>query len=226
MITKSSLHHYIIEYFIEHGYAPGIDLISQELETSLDEVAQCLKDLEEDHGIVLHPRSSKIWVMHPFSTAPTLFSVESGKRRWWGNCAWCSLGIAALVDHPVTIHTTSGGEGNPVKLTIKGNQVDHQDYVVHFPIPMQKAWDNVIYTCSTMLLFQRVEEVDIWCKRYFIPKGDVQPVHKIWPFARDWYGKHRSADWRKWTTEEASKIFRRHGLDHPIWNLPDSPNRF
>lgn len=226
MITKSSLHHYIIEYIIEHSHAPNIGCISQELGGSAAEVAQGLKDLEQDHGIVLHPDSDKVWIVHPFSTAPTLFSVESGNRRWWGNCAWCSLGIAALVDQPVVIRTTIGGEGDPVSLTIENDQVDQQNHVIHFPISMQKAWDNVIFTCSTMLLFTNKDEVDLWCKRYNMPKGDVQPVSKVWPFARDWYGKHRAPDWRKWTVEEASNIFRRHGLSHPIWDLAASSGRF
>ena len=36
------------------------------------------------------------------------------------------------------------------------------DFLVHFPVPMTRAWDNVIYTCSVMLLFRTEEEVNDW----------------------------------------------------------------
>ena len=45
---------------------------------------------QEYHGVVLHSNEPKIWVLHPFSLAPTNFYVKSEKGEWWGNCAWCS----------------------------------------------------------------------------------------------------------------------------------------
>ena len=55
------------------------------------------------------------------------------------------------------------------------------DYVIHFPVPMTKVWDNVIYTCSVQLLFRNEKEVDEWCKVRGVPRGDVRPVQQIWP---------------------------------------------
>jgi hypothetical protein len=54
--------------------------------------------------------------------------------------------------------------------------------------------------------------------------GDVRPIAQVWDLARDWYGRHLDASWKKWSAEEA--IFRRHALDGPIWEMPLSQDRF
>jgi hypothetical protein len=45
-----------------------------------------------------------------------------------------------------------------------------------------------------------------------IPKGDVQPISKIWEFSKEWYGNHLNPNWQKWTSEEAAQIFEKFGL--------------
>ena len=100
------------------------------------------------------------------------------------------------------------------------------DFLVHFPVPMTRAWDNVIYTCSVMLLFRTEEEVNHWCATRGVARGDVQPVARIWAFAKDWYGRHLDPEWRKWTVAEATAMFARHRLDGPVWSLPTSSGRF
>jgi hypothetical protein len=71
-----------------------------------------------------------------------------------------------------------------------------------------------------MLLFENEAEVDRWSAQHRIPKGDVQPIQKIWEFSKVWYGNHLNPDWHKWSTAEAQQIFDRFGLDHTIWKLP------
>ena len=91
---------------------------------------------------------------------------------------------------------------------------------------MVRAWDNVVATCTTMLLFEGDEAVDRWCATYRKARGDVRPLAQVWAFAREWYGRHADPDWRKWSLSEAADIFARHGLDGPIWELPHQGDRF
>ena len=35
-----------------------------------------LYDLQEYHGVVLHPNEPRVWVLHSFSLAPTSFYVR------------------------------------------------------------------------------------------------------------------------------------------------------
>ncbi|WP_281558285.1 alkylmercury lyase family protein [Thalassomonas sp. RHCl1] len=225
-LNNSSLHYYIMKHIVNLGYAPKIHDISQYFDTSKTEVIKALKALQDYHGVVLHPNSSEIWVMHPFSTAPTNFWIESNTGSWWGNCAWCSLGAAALLKQNLTITTTLGGESRQITIEIKDGQIRNKNLFIHFPIPMINAWDNVTFTCSTMLMFETSNDIDDWCKRHAIPKGDIQPIDKIWEFSKVWYGNHLNPNWVKWSVDEAKDIFQRFELSHSIWNMPANAGRF
>src|SRR5688572_23839686 len=144
-LDNSSLHHAIARHFVDRQYAPSIDQLTAQFGQPREAVIAALKALQEYHGVVLHPASSEIWVIHPFSTAPTNFWVQSPKGSWWANCAWCSSGIAALVGGEATITTTLGGEAHRATVHIEEGKLLDDDLLVHFPIPMRRVWDNVIY---------------------------------------------------------------------------------
>jgi len=226
MLNHSILHHTILDHIIKKGYAPAVANLAQLLSETETEVERALYALQDYHGVVLHPHAPKVWVIHPFSLAPTNFLVSSKRGKWWGNCAWCSLGVAALLSEDVSIRTTSGAHGEALDIGIKNGQVEPQDLWVHFPVPMKRAWDNVIYTCSTMLVFRTEIEIDEWCQRHDISKGDVQPLPHVWDFAKKWYGNHLDPSWEKWTLQEAKEIFDEFGLTHSVWQLEISGDRF
>ena len=222
----SALHYAIIKHIVEQGYAPSVADLARLLQLSQEDTVTALHNLQEYHGVVLHPKSHEIWVIHPFSLAPTNFLVRSASGEWWGNCAWCSLGVAALLNEDVTITTTIGANGRQVTISIQDGKIVESDYYIHFPIPMKNAWDNVIYTCSTMLLFENESQINQWCQRHHISKGDVQPLNKIWEFSKVWYGNHLNPDWKKWTAEEAVQIFEKFGLVNETWQISVSATRF
>ncbi len=85
----STLHYTIVRHVVDHGFAPDLSALSGALDCSEDETAAGLDALQAEHGVVLHPHSTRIWVIHPFSLAPTTFWVQAGEKSWWGNCAWC-----------------------------------------------------------------------------------------------------------------------------------------
>ena len=226
MSLNSLLHHHIIDQIIKQGFAPDIPQLAGLCGLPEAEVREGLIALQEYHGVVLHPNQSRIWVAHPFSLAPTNFTVKAGARLWWGNCAWCSLGVAALIGEDCEIDSTLGAHGEKVTLHVRNGEVLEGELLIHFPIPMEKAWDNVIYTCSTMQLFRDEAQVDDWCRRHNIPRGDVQKVGSFWEFTQEWYGKHRDEDWKKWSVSEAVNMFRKFGLEHEVWHLPVGEGRF
>ncbi len=226
MITNANLHYTIIKEIIDKGFAPSVTELSMTFGVTKGEIVDGLKNLQDYHGVVLHPNEIKVWVIHPFSLAPTNFYVQSEKGEWWGNCAWCSLGIAALLNEDVRITTTIGAETKQVAISIIDGEIQEKNYFVHFPIPMKNAWDNVLYTCSNMLVFEYEYEVDHWTKKHNINKGDIQPIDKVWQFSKKWYGNHLNPDWTKWTIEEAKALFAEFDLTDRIWDLEDSNDRF
>ncbi|MEE1543385.1 MAG: alkylmercury lyase family protein [Alphaproteobacteria bacterium] len=220
-LTSAQLHYSIINDVVANGRAPHLSVLASRYQVMPEEMQKGLRQLADDRGVVLHPDNDEIWAIHPFSLAPTNFTVRAGAKVWWGNCAWCSLGIAALIGGEVTISSTLGGEGQPVSVTVRDGTVEDSNLVVHFPIPMQRIWNNVIYSCSTMLFFESETEVRSWCFRHGIVIGDVRSIDTVARFAGDWYERHRDKDWQKWTVAEARELFARHGLSGQIWELPD-----
>ena len=225
-LSHASLHYTILKAIIDKGYAPTVSELSKFFNASEEEIKAALNALQDYHGVVLHPKNSEVWVIHPFSLAPTNFLLIKEDREWWGNCAWCSLGAAALLGGDVLIRTTLGANGQQVTLQVKGGELLDMDYYIHFPVPMENAWDNVIYTCSTMLLFDNETSIDAWSTRHRIPKGDIRPISQIWAFSKAWYGKHLDPGWQKWTAEEAKALFEQYGLNSSIWEIPVSTGRF
>ena len=117
-LTHSKLHHHVMTHFIEKGRAPTVNALVSVFQVEKIEMENALKSLQEYHGVVLHPASCEIWAMHPFSNAPTQFWIESVGQGWWGNCAWCALGAAALLERDVTVTTTLGGEAKQIVIKI------------------------------------------------------------------------------------------------------------
>lgn len=225
-LTHATLHEAIVSTFLQHQRPPTLRELAARFACDVERVRHGLRALEAYHGVVLHPRSDEIWVAHPFSAAPTPFVVKAGAKRWWGNCAWCSLGLAHLAGGSVTIETRLGALDDQVELKIENGKVLDPNYVVHFPVPMRHAWDNVIYTCSVMLLFRDEAQVDQWCATRGITKGDVRPISQVWGFAAEWYAHHADATWAKWSTQQAAELFRRHNLTGPTWALSSEAGRF
>lgn len=225
-MNDSILHKVIISFFLDHQRPPTVHDIASRFHCDEIDARHGLRALADNHGVVLHPNSDDIWVAHPFSAAPTTCVVQSGKCKWWGNCAWCSLGLVHLAGGSATIETRIGALDDHATVRIENGRLLDTDFVVHFPIPMQRAWDNVIYTCSVMLLFRNEAQVDDWCAARGVPKGDVRPIEQVWSFAKEWYGRHADADWTKWSKHEAAEMFSRHGLTGPIWTLSDEAERF
>ncbi|KKE82517.1 hypothetical protein N481_16720 [Pseudoalteromonas luteoviolacea S4047-1] len=150
-----------MKHFIEYAKAPSVSKLSDIFGIQVASVVEALKALQEYHGVVLQPVSHEVWVAHPFSAAPTNFWIQSGDMGWWGNCAWCALGAAALLARDLTITTTLGSESKQIVIEIINGKIQNKHLFVHFPIPMEKAWDNVVYTCSTMLMFESESDISM-----------------------------------------------------------------
>ncbi len=217
-----NLHHAILRSFVERGYPPTTRELSDELGA---DASPGLRALADDHGVVLLPGSTEIWIAHPFSATPTAVWVTLGDRGWWAPCVWCALGVVALVGDEAKVRVRIGGEQDEVVFTVRGEQVTPSAFV-HFPLPPREAWRNVVAWCSMVLPFRAASDAAAWSARHRLPSGAVVEIDRVLALARAWYGGHLAPDWRKHTVDEATKIFSAVGLVGPHWELPKTDGRF
>lgn len=216
---QNILRYHINRFIFDNGFAPTVSELSKQSHTTAIEVEKGLKALSDNHALVLHPNSFDIWVAHPFALFPTLFWVTTSHKHWWGNCPWCSFGIASLTKEDTNISTKLKGHEEPLLIQIKNGKVVQENYVVHFPIPAGKFWDNVVYTCPMMLIFKNENEVNDWCKQHNKPKGEVLPITQVWELAKIWYGNYLDTDFKRKTKDVAESMFAQVGLTSPFWKL-------
>ena len=216
---QDKVRYHINLFIFENCFAPSVDQLVDIMGSDDNDIRKALGQLAKNHALVLHPDSWDIWVAHPFALYPTLFWVKSGDKAWWGNCIWCSLGIAAISNEDTEIHSTIMGEEKPVQIDIKDHNLANQQLLVHFAVPASNFWDNVIYTCSNMLLFESEDEISNWCRRHNVRKGEVLDLAKVWELARAWYGNYLDPSWRRKTREESERIFQELGLTSEFWKF-------
>jgi hypothetical protein len=223
---NSKMHAEVMHHFLNKGHAPTVNDLAKACSCTIEVARQSLKNLDNNHGLILHPNTDEIWVAHPFATQPTNFWVTSGDRSWWGNCIWCSLGIAALVKANTIIETRIGGENKSISLNITNGKLTNGKILAHFTTPIKKAWNNVHYFCGTAMVFSDENQVYDWCKRHAINKGETVPVEQVWDLAKVWYGNHASQTWKKPTNSQANAMFKSVGLDSEFWQLPETEEKF
>jgi hypothetical protein len=222
----AEVHHAFIDRLRQTGRAPSRHEVSAALAKPVEEIEKALSRLAESHGVVLHPHVCEPWVIHPVSFSPTATWVQKGDQGWWAPCIWCGCGIATLVGGDAVIHARLGGEMEDIDIHIVKGEVQDKDLWVHFALPPRTAWDNVHHFCATVLPFRRESDVRLWSERHGIPVGSAVPIAQVQDLGREWYGHHCDRNWRKWSVDEAIKIFEKVGLVGAFWSLESRDGSF
>ncbi len=218
----------IVRHIVDKGHAPDAHGLAAMYDCTVEQVEASLARLHEHHGLVLHPHSHRVWLAHPFSTAPTHFYVEriagpegSTSHGWWANCAKCALGIAAIVGGDVVISTRLGAEREPLDLRVENGRPQEEELLMHVAVPVAHWWDNVCYTCATILFFRNEAQVSAWSANHGISRGAIMSLATAWELARQWYGATLTPDWRRKTPLEASQLFQQLNLTGDFWHVPE-----
>jgi Alkylmercury lyase len=223
----SQLHYHLIRGLIERCVCPTNSELAQRLGMPTAGVEKLLSGLSDIHGVVLHPHVCEPWIVHPFSTTPTIAWIKGARGSWWAPCVWCALGVTVLVGGETQIHTRLGGEAEPLTIPVtQGQPVGSNELWVHFAIPPARAWQNVHQHCSMVLAFRSPEEIQDWCVRHRLPHGEAVPLDQVASLARLWYGSHADSKWHKWTIAEAQEIFHQVGLRSEFWDLGSRSGKF
>jgi hypothetical protein len=137
----------IYSSFVRTGNAPAPSEIASAFDLAPEDVADAYRRLHDAHALVLHPGTTEIRMLNPFSTVETPHRVEAGGRWWFANCAWDALGIPAALHTDGTVASECPDCGEPLALEVRGGElVRGADLLVHFVVPARHWWDDIAFT--------------------------------------------------------------------------------
>jgi Alkylmercury lyase len=98
-----------------------------------------LRELAALHVVALDADGS-ILMAHPFAAHHGGARVDSGRRTWWGNCAWDAFGIVAALRLRAAVVTANG-----VRIEVRNGKA-RGEAVFHVAVPAAAWWDDIVFT--------------------------------------------------------------------------------
>lgn len=138
---------FVYDFLVDNERPPTVDEAAVALGLTHERADTAYQRLNRRHALFLDPETLDIRMAHPFSGISTPFRVRANGHGYWANCAWDMLGIPAAlhVDAEIEAHVTDAHHTR-VMLSISGNQVHGHGELVHFPLPFQRWYDDLIDT--------------------------------------------------------------------------------
>jgi hypothetical protein len=133
--------------FVREGRAQAPAEAAAALGLAEDDVAAAFRRLHDAHALVLHPGTTRIRMLNPFSAIETPHRVEAAGRTWFANCAWDALGIPAALHDDGRVDSVCPDCDEPLELeTRDGVLVRGAELLVHFVVPARRWWDEIAFT--------------------------------------------------------------------------------
>lgn len=212
----------VYDTFAGHGRPPGRRQLQDLAGADEAQVGEAIAELAAQRQLVLD-QSGNVVMAHPFTTLNLGFSVMGERTLWFGGCAWDSFAIPHLVnDEPsVLVATTCPACARPLAWTVTRTRPPEGPEVAHFLVPMARAWNDVVYTCSNQRLFCAEQCVQDWLAGTGQARGYVMDLATLWRLASGWYSGRLDSPYQRKDPPAAAGYFRSVGLHGPFWGLPD-----
>lgn len=136
----------VYEFFADQARPPSADELAETLGLSGDDVRASYHRLHDAHAFFLEPGTDAIRMASPLSAVPTDYQVTTTGRTLTANCAWDSLGIPAMLHADATIDAVYTDTGEPAHYAIVDGELQGDDGVVHFTLPIRRWYDDLIHT--------------------------------------------------------------------------------
>lgn len=133
--------------FVLTGIASTAADVAEDLRLAPGDVEAAYRRLHEAHALVLHPGTTEIRMLNPFSAVETRHRVDADGRTWFANCAWDALGIPAALHTDGRVRSECADCGEVLELEVRGGElVRRRDLLVHFVVPARRWWDDIAFT--------------------------------------------------------------------------------
>jgi hypothetical protein len=137
---------YIYRQIIDTGSAPEAAEAARALSCEPGDAEAAYRALADRRMIVLRPGSTTVWMAMPFSNVQTPFTVISGGRAYYANCAWDAFGVAVVLGADSRIFTTCADCGGVLERKISNGILPEARGVVHFALPLRRWWEDIGFT--------------------------------------------------------------------------------
>lgn len=137
---------FVFRHWIDTAHPPTVEECARSLQIPEDEAHASFLRLDQRHLIVLDQPGGWIRMAHPLSGIETGYRVHSGGRTYDANCAWDSVGVAAMLGRDAEIEGVDGLTGVVVHYAIHGDRLVADDLLVHFLVPLRQWYDDLVFT--------------------------------------------------------------------------------
>jgi hypothetical protein len=137
---------FVYRHFAETTRPPRVEEIAYHFALTHEEAALAYEELHQRHALFLKPGTHEILMANPFSGIETLFKVRADGKTYFANCAWDSLGIPAALHIDAEIEASCAQNGESIRLSVSGEQVQGSDALVHFLIPFREWYNDLTST--------------------------------------------------------------------------------
>lgn len=137
----------IYSHWLDKGVPPNIEDLALIIDTTPQAIQASLERLNSAHQLFLDPQTRHLRMANPLSAIPTDYRVKVGQHWLYANCAWDTLGIAAMVGQDVTIEATLPLSKEAVTYQVQSDKLIADDnLIVHFSLPIKQWYDDLIHT--------------------------------------------------------------------------------
>lgn len=137
---------FVYQHFADTTRAPSIEETARNFNIINKEAGEIYKELNNRHAFFLEPESLTIRMANPFSGIRTDFAVHANGKTYFANCAWDMLGIPAALHCDAVIDAVFTESNETVQLEIRDGKVTNSEYLVHFPLPFARWYDDLVFT--------------------------------------------------------------------------------
>jgi len=141
------IRNHVYASFVGDGVAQTPEAAAAALGLDEGTVQAAYRQLHDAHALVLHPGTTEVRMLNPFSAVETSHRVEAGGRSWFANCAWDALGIPAALHTAGRIDSACPDCGERLELEVRdGELVRGNGLLAHFVVPARRWWDDIGFT--------------------------------------------------------------------------------
>jgi len=136
----------ILGTLAETGIAPTPGDVAAQLGETVEPVLGAWRRLREGRVIVTGEDGVSLLMANPFSGVPTDHTFASEGVRYYANCGWDALGVAAALGRGGVVRSRCANSGEPLELEVRDDGPEPCPWFFHSLVSAAHWWDDIVFT--------------------------------------------------------------------------------